>query len=149
MNGLPGSGGLPLDAAVGAGDAALAGTQRHDPERQGELLRALAERGVHVTLVGAAVSPLRGYATAFIDSGLPVGTAPLLEHEGVAVCPAASAVNIAGGWLWALEMANACHLRGRAPVFLVSGGLPAGADRNRQHEGKAFHDRGEYEVVPA
>ena len=149
MSGLPGSGALPLDEAVGAGDAALAGTQHHDPERQGELLRALAERGVHVTLVGAAASPLREYATAFIDSGLPVGTAPLLEHEGVAVCPAASVLNIAAGWLWALEMANACHLRGRAPVFLVSGGLAAGADRNRQHQGKAFHDPGEYEVVPA
>ena len=149
MNGLPGSGALPLDEGVGAGDAVLAATQHHDPERQGELLRALAERGVHVTLVGAAASPLREYATAFIDSGLAVGTAPLLRHEGAAVCPAASAVNIAAGWLWALEMANACHLRRRAPVFLVSGGLAAGADRNRQHEGKAFHDPGEYHVVPA
>ena len=149
MSGLPGSGAPPLDAAVAAGDAVLAGTQHHAPERQGELLRALTERGVHVTLVGAAASPLRELATAFIDSGLPVGTAPLLEHEGVAVCPAASVVNIAAGWLWALEMANACYLRGRVPVFLVSGGLAAGADRNRQHQGKPFHDPGEYEVLPA
>ena len=149
MSPLPGNGAPPLDEAVGAGDAVLTATQHHAPERQGELLQALAERGVHVTLVAAADSPLRARATAFIDNGLPSGTAPLLQHDGAAICPAASTVNIAAGWLWALELANACHLRGKAPVFLVSGGLAAGGDRNRQLDGKPFHDPGEYHVVPA
>ena len=149
MKPLPGDGAVPLDDAVGAGDAVLAATQNHAPERQGELLQALRERGVHVTLVGAAGSPLRAYAGAFIDNGLAPGTAPLLQHRGAAICPAASTVNVAAGWLWAVEMANACHQRGRAPVFIVSGALAAGADRNRQLEGKPFHDPGEYRVAPA
>ena len=149
IRGLPGRGEFPLDGAIGAGDAVIAATQDHAAERQGRLLEALAERGVYLTLIGSAQSPLRDRADAFIDNGLAAGTAPVLSHGGTLICPAASAVNIAAGWLWALELANACHLLGRAPVFLVSGGLAAGADRNRQHEGKPFHDPGEYHVVPA
>ena len=140
MSPLPGDGSPPLDAAVGAGDAVLAATQHHAPERQDELLQALRERGVHITLIGASDSPLRARATAFIENGLAPGTAPLLNHDGAAICPAASTVNIAAGWLWALELANACHQRDRVPVFIVSGVLAAGADRNRQLHGKPFHD---------
>jgi hypothetical protein len=139
----------PLDDAIDAGDAVIAATQEHDPERQGRLLDALVERGVHVTLVGSAESSLRGKADAFVDNGLQPGTAPVLSHRGAGICPAASTINVAAGWLWVLELANACHRLGQAPVFLVSGGLAAGFDRNQQHEGKAFHDPGEYHVLPS
>jgi len=149
VRGLPGGGALPLDQAISEGDAVLAATQNHDPVGQGACLEALAKRGVHVTLIGSADSSLRSSATAFVDNGLPPGTGPVLTFRGRSVCPAASAINVAAGWLWALELANACHRLGKAPVFLVSGVLRAGFDRNQQHEGKSFHGPGEYQVSAA
>ena len=66
-----------------------------------------------------------------------------------ATCPAASAVNVAAGWTWCVELANACATLGKAPVFLMSGGLASGFDRNQQHEGRSFHDEDEYQLQPA
>ena len=149
MKGIPGGEDLELDDAVSAGDVVLAGTQDNATERQGALLDGLAERGVAVTLIGSAHSPLRPKAAAFIDTGLPAGSAPVLPYGDATVCPLASVLNISAGWLWSIELANACAALGKAPVFLMSGGLATGRDRNQQHEGKAFHDPGEYTIVPS
>ena len=149
MKGIPGGEDLELDDAVSAGDVVLAGTQDNATERQGALLDGLAERGVAVTLIGSAHSPLRPKAAAFVDTGLPAGSAPVLPYGDATVCPLASVLNISAGWLWSIELANACASLGKAPVFLMSGGLATGRDRNQQHEGKAFHDPGEYTIVPS
>ena len=149
VRGIPGGDTFELDDAVSAGDVVLAATQDRAAERQGALLDGLAERGVAVTLIGSADSPLRPKASAFIDTGLPAGSAPVLPYGGATICPLASVLNISAGWLWSIELANACAALGKAPVFLMSGGLATGSDRNRQHEGKPFHDPGEYTIVPS
>lgn len=149
VRGLPGGESFALDDAVSAGDVVIAATQERAAAAQGSLLDRLAERGVAVTLIGSAESALRPQAAAFIDTGLPAGSAPVLSYGGAAICPLAAALNISAGWLWCIEMANACAALGRAPVFLMSGGLATGRDRNRQHEGKPFHDPGEYRIVPS
>jgi len=149
VRGIPGGETFELDDAVSAGDVVLAATQERAAAAQGSLLDGLVERGAAVTLIGSADSALRPRAPAFIDTGLPAGSAPVLPYGDTTICPLASALNIAAGWLWCIELANACAALGRAPVFLMSGGLATGRDRNRQHEGKPFHDPGEYRIVPS
>ena len=89
VRGIPGGDTFELDDAVSAGDVVLAGTQDRAAERQGALLDGLAERGVAVTLIGSADSPLRPKASAFIDTGLPAGSAPVLPYGDATVCPLA------------------------------------------------------------
>ena len=149
VRGIPGGETFELDDGVSPEDTVIAATQDNATERQGSLLDGLAERGVAVTLIGCADSPLRTKAAAFIDTGLPAGNAPVLPYGDATICPLASALNISAGWLWCIELANACAALGREPVFLMSGGLATGLDRNAQHEGKAFHDPGEYTIVPS
>ena len=148
VRGIPGAD-LALDDSVTDRDAVIAATQALATERQGRLISGLAERGAAVTLIGSSDDPLRELAPAFIDNGLPPGTGAIVEYGGRQICPAASAINIATGWTWCVELANACAAQGRAPVFLMSGGLASGFDRNQQHEGKAFHDEGESQLQPA
>ena len=146
VRGIPGEN-LSLDDSVVGGDVVIAATQGHAPDRQLALLAGLAERGVAVTLIGSADGPVHVDTGAFVDNRLPSGTAPILEYGDHQICPAASAVNVAAGWTWCIEFANACAALGRMPVFLMSGGLASGFDRNQQHEGKPFHDEGEYHVL--
>ena len=149
VRGIPGGETFALDDGVSPEDVVIAATQDNAADRQGALLDGLADRGVAVTLIGSADSPLRPKVAAFIDTGLPAGNAPVLPYGKTTICPLASALNISAGWLWCIELANACAALGREPVFLMSGGLATGLDRNAQHEGKAFHDPGEYTIVPS
>ncbi len=148
LRGLPGEH-LTLDDSVSENDAVVASTQALHSDRQAALLDGLRERGVAVTLIGSADDPLRGQAGSFIDNGLSPGTGAVIDHGGRMICPAASAINVAAGWTWCVELANACAALGRAPVFLMSGALASGFDRNQQHEGKPFHNEGEYQLLPA
>lgn len=149
VRGIPGGETFDLHDDVSGEDVVIAATQDRSTAAQGALLDGLAERGAAVTLIGSAESTLRPRAGAFIDTGLPAGSAPVLPYGDALICPLASAMNIAAGWLWCIEMANACAALGKAPVFLMSGGLATGRDRNRQHEGQFFHGPGEYRIVPS
>ena len=108
VRGIPGGETFELDDGVSPEDTVIAATQGNATDRQGSLLDRLAERDVAVTLIGSADSPLRTKAAAFIDTGLPAGNAPVLPYGDATICPLASALNISAGWLWCIEMANAC-----------------------------------------
>ena len=150
MKGIPGGEDLELDDAVSAGDVVLAGTQDNATERQGAMLDGLAERGVAVTLIGSAHSPLR-----------PEG-GRVRRHRGCRraarrCCPTAmrpsapwpaSSTSPPGG-SGASSWPTPARRSARRRCFLMSGGLATGRDRNQQHEGKAFHDPGEYTIVPS
>jgi hypothetical protein len=74
---------------VKAGDVVLAATQEVDAAAQKSRLESYKNAGAFVILIGSKDKALRSCADAFIRTGLPVGTAPVVSYKTGPACPAA------------------------------------------------------------
>ncbi|MBT3273965.1 MAG: DUF2529 family protein [Spirochaetales bacterium] len=133
---------------VGQGDAVIASTQGHDVSAQTERLNSYRENGAYVVLIGGDETALRLSADAFISTGLPVGTAPVIPYKGRLTCPTAGVIDITAMWVFVLEYTSACIRRGKMPVFWKSVCVPAGMGWIEKYAEQVFHASGEFEIPP-
>lgn len=136
----------PSDAQCG--DVVLAGTLHLKPEEQAEQFHELVQKGVLVVLFGSSESPLRSEANRFVESFLPLGTAPLIRigEAEQRICPAATVGNIAAAWAFLGEFVGACTRRGKMPTMYQSVFVPNYEVRNAKYSGQVFHD--DFDILP-
>ncbi len=131
---------LEASTAVKEGDVVIAGTSDLEPDAQAQQLRRLAAAGAMIVLVGSSESPLRNLVSAFIDNGLPKGTAPLVRLRGRQICPGSTVANIAAAWVFIGELVAACTRLGKMPTMYLSVYIPASKAWNACYIGQPFHD---------
>ena len=134
--------GAPEPSGIEEGDVVIAGTLDRKVAEQAEQLRAFRDRGAHVILCGSSESALKAQADHVVATGLPAGTAPLVEG----LCPGGATSNITALWALTAEFIGACTRRGKMPTMWQSIFLPGNKERNPKHLGKPFH--GDELVVP-
>ena len=135
--------GAPEPSGIEEGDVVIAGTLDRKVAEQAEQLGAFRERGARVILCGSSESALKGQVDHVVATGLPAGTAPLVNG----LCPGGATSNITAFWALTAELIGACTRRGKMPTMWQSVGLPGSKERNPKYLGKPFHGD-EFRVPP-
>ena len=130
------------------GDVIIAATQDRDVSTQKMRLETAGKNGVYIILIGSKESELRPYADVFIDTGLGIGTSPIVPFKGSLACPVAGVIDITAMWVFVLEYTSACIRRGKMPVFWKSVCVPAGMGWINKYSGQIFHESGEFDIPP-
>ena len=137
----------PAPSEIGKGDVVIAGTLDRKIAEQTAQLRAFREGGARVILCGSAESALKGQTDSIVATGLPAGTAPLLEGREGKICPGGATANITALWALTAEFIGACTRRGKMPTMWQSVFLPGNKERNPKYLGKPFHGE-EFDIPP-
>ena len=140
--------GAPASSEITGQDVILAATQDRALEDQRSRMRECREEGALVILIGSGASKLREECDLFIETSLPAGSAPIVQHKDALICPLAGVVHIAILWVFCLEFTMACVRRGKVPAFYQTGCLTAGSLRNSVHRTVPFHPEGEFRIDP-
>lgn len=151
------AGGLAMTSAyytwsrIGEGDVLLVDDLDLDIEARLAIVQQAREAGALVVLFGSEESALRPAADWLIGTGLPAGTAPVVQLDGRPgpICPAAPDANITALWVFTGELVAACTRLGQTPVLYKSIFAPGGREWFDSHQGARFHTDMPVAAVPA
>ncbi|MEW6753915.1 MAG: T9SS type A sorting domain-containing protein, partial [Candidatus Latescibacterota bacterium] len=151
------AGGLAMASAysggsrIGEGDVLLVDDLDLDAEARLAIVQQAREAGALVVLFGSEESALRAVADWLIGTGLPAGTAPVVQLDGwpAPLCPLAPDANITALWVFTGELVAACTRLGQTPVLYESVFVPGRRDWFDRHQGARFHSDLTVPAVPA